>query len=386
MNTYIIDDNKLYREDDKGLYVDYVLCQADEGDATPRWTGPKIPYEMFREMTAWCEETQRRLKSEAMVLLFLDENNQWKHWYCPQETSGLSVESDDNSALYKEERKNYPDRQLGTLHHHCGVDAFQSGTDSSDEEDRDGLHFTIGNLDDDTYSLHARFCINGKSHDCPTESLVEMPKWMENVPEHARIDIMKGLLKAPTEGFKKDHFKELIEKVVDKKVYSPSAIGSYGGYGGHNGYNSYQGGHNSYQGGHKTSVTDEQAVSRLIQSESDWYPAGDKLARVWFVMNEDTETDLTDMIYALQQEADSKDAFSTQCQAFTAKLRKAINSAAWLRAEDLIGYLEEVNSIKEDDAMETAADEKEAQFTEDRMLQIEEQRAAYSENDSYWKA
>jgi hypothetical protein len=367
MSTYIIDDNKLYREDDKGLYRDYVLCQADEGDATPRWTGPKIPYGMFREMTAWCEETQRRLKSEAMVLLFLDENNQWKHWYCPQETSGLAVESSDDEALYREERKNFPDRQLGTLHHHCNVSAFQSGTDSSDEDDRDGLHFTIGDLDSKKYSLHARFCINGESHEAPIETLVEMPEWMKNVPEHARMDIMRGLLEAPTEGFKKDHFKDLIEKVVTKKTYS-SGIGGYSGYNGYNGYNYGKG---------KGVVTDDQAVTRLFLAQSDWFPSGDKLARLWFKFTKNIAVDIGDMIYALQQEADSKNAFSVECQAFTKALRQVIKSASWLRAEELIEYLEEVKSIQEDELQETLQEEKEAQFTEERQLQIEEHRATY---------
>ena len=369
MSTYIIDDNKLYREDDKGLYVDYVLCQADPGDATPTWTGPKIPFDMFREMTAWCEETQRRLKSEAMVLLFLDENNQWKHWYCPQETSGLAVESDDKSALYIEQRKLYPDRQLGTLHHHCDVSAFQSGTDSSDEDDRDGLHFTIGDLGSKEYSLHARFCINGESHECNTADVVAPPEWMENVPESVRPEIMAKLLSSPTTDFKKDHFKDLIEKVVTKKTYTQRGISGIGGYGGYSGYNGY--------GGQKAVVTDEQAILRLISKKETWFPLGDKLARVWFTMTEYVETDLGDIIFALQAEADSKDAFSLPCQTFTTCLRKCIGSASWLRAEELIEYLEEVRTIEEDDAMEEAADEKEAQFTEERMLQIEEHRATY---------
>jgi len=363
MATFIIDDDKLYREDDKGLYTDYVLCEADAGDATPRWTGPKIPFGMFREMTAWCEETQARLKSEAMVLLFLDENDQWKHWYCPQETSGMSVESDDKSALYIAERKTFPDRQLGTLHHHCNVGAFQSGTDSSDEDDRDGLHFTIGNLGSKEYSLHARFCINGESHDCPTESLVEAPLWMENVPESVRPEIMEKLLTEPTKNFKKDHFKDLIEKVVSKKTYTVS--GGIGGY------------YSAQNYGGKSIVTDEQAITRLMLAQSDWFPAGIRLAKEWFTIHKDEDVNIGDMVYALEQEAASKTAFSVECQSFTAALRKVVKSASWLRAEELIEYLEEIDTIQKDELQEFLTEEKEAQFTEERMLQIEEHRATY---------
>jgi hypothetical protein len=53
---------------------------------------------------------------------------------------------------------------FGTVHHHCSSSAFQSGTDHSDELSREGLHFTIGNLDKPfDLDIHARITI-GKTH------------------------------------------------------------------------------------------------------------------------------------------------------------------------------------------------------------------------------
>ncbi len=48
-----------------------------------------------------------------------------------------------------------------TVHHHCSADAFQSGTDEQNEKGQDGLHLTVGRMDEDRHDLHARFYLNG---------------------------------------------------------------------------------------------------------------------------------------------------------------------------------------------------------------------------------
>jgi len=342
MSTYIIDDNKLYLEDDKGLYVDYVLCEADEGEAVPRWNGPKIPFDTFREMTAWCEETQRRLESETMVLLFLDENNQWKHWYCPQETSGMSVKSDDESELYIEERKNYPDRQLGTLHHHCNTGAFQSPTDSNDEDDRDGLHFTIGDLGTKKYSLHARFCVNGESHECNTADVVEPPEWMENIPKNIRPGIMEKLLTAPTETFKEDHFKELIEKVVTEETFTPHIRSSIGGPYYRNAHSSQDVHPDIHPDVHEALIHD-CIITNLHNTRDKWEPKGRAFCKSFFGIDSDNEPiELYDIIQALESGGPPCLDSSKEARDFVAEIRIQLCPFKWPSINEIIEYLEEI--------------------------------------------
>lgn len=48
---------------------------------------------------------------------------------------------------------------IGSVHSHCNMKAFASGVDSKDEKDwPGGLHLTVGDLDEERYDLHARFC------------------------------------------------------------------------------------------------------------------------------------------------------------------------------------------------------------------------------------
>ncbi len=51
---------------------------------------------------------------------------------------------------------------FGTVHHHCAAGAFQSSTDTANEESQDGLHITIGCMSNkECYDIHARFYRKG---------------------------------------------------------------------------------------------------------------------------------------------------------------------------------------------------------------------------------
>ncbi len=52
---------------------------------------------------------------------------------------------------------------FGSTHSHGSMAAFQSGHDTKDETCKEGLHITIGNLDKDKYSLHARVCVHDRN-------------------------------------------------------------------------------------------------------------------------------------------------------------------------------------------------------------------------------
>jgi hypothetical protein len=177
---------------------------------------------MWRELVAWCQVTQEEFTSEALSLFFYDtEENAWSYWIPPQETAGMTVSTDPDDPRYEKEREAYPDLQFGTLHHHCSTSAFQSGTDLSDEEDRDGLHFTIGKLGSAKLDVHARFCIEGSSHVIDAEDVVEAPKWLQDIPAKYQTGILKDLLASPEEDLEQwqEFFKDHLKK-VSKVAYN----------------------------------------------------------------------------------------------------------------------------------------------------------------------
>jgi hypothetical protein len=215
---YIIHDNTLFEEKQGPLVTTYTPFTIDQRPPIPQWNGPKIPWAMWQEMVAWCQVTQKKFGSEALVLLFFNQDtNQWFNWYCPQVTNGMTVKADEEDPEYKLQRKDFPDLQFGTLHHHCTADAFASGTDKSDEEDREGLHFTIGNIGSKEHSLHYRICIQGKCYKGNIVDVIEPPIEVTQLPEKYQRGLMELMLKDPVDSHLWDFTEPL--KNVKKTSY-----------------------------------------------------------------------------------------------------------------------------------------------------------------------
>jgi hypothetical protein len=69
------------------------------------------------------------------------------------------------------------------VHHHCSASAFQSSTDEQNEWNQDGLHLTVGRMDQERHDLHARFYLGGNGYE-PDLSLFWPidPELAEQVP------------------------------------------------------------------------------------------------------------------------------------------------------------------------------------------------------------
>lgn len=219
--NYIISEDTLYEEVVNPLYVTYKKFSLPVANPNPRWTGPKIPFALWQEMVAWCQVTQAKFKSEALVFLFLDvDKSEWKAWYLPQITNGMTVKADDKHEDYKEQRKQFPDLQFGSLHHHCTAAAFASSTDKEDEQNREGLHFTVGDIGSEEHSLHYRFCIEGACYEGEAHDVIDYALSIKTVPNKYRDKIHADMVKEPVQDFEKwDFEKEL--KNVTKPAYSP---------------------------------------------------------------------------------------------------------------------------------------------------------------------
>ena len=228
---HILAEDGVYQEIEHELYTGYKKLELPEGTATPQWKGAKVPFDLWVEMVQWCEVSFEKFKGETLCFLYYDlDNHAWSVLYPPQKSMGMTVEADLDDPRYADLRKQHGSSiQLGSLHHHCEISAFQSGTDSSDEDDRDGLHFTVGNLKDDKYSLHARFSIEGESHEIPVESVVEAPHWAVHIPEEYKADILKKALAMPTKhhNFVKDFTDQLDLVSVTKSSSRPYIDGGW---------------------------------------------------------------------------------------------------------------------------------------------------------------
>lgn len=202
MNT-VIYENKLYNKIDNHLFTTYQELETHSSDKLiPVFKGKKIPRNMWKEILSFMKQSYVKFKSETLVYLFYDEksNNPWSWWIPPQTTRGMAVQSDPDNPQYKLQRKNYPDIMFGTVHHHCSTSAFQSGTDELDEITREGIHFTIGNMDKTSdFDIHCRITIGNCHAEIPAETYIEMAenpfKKTANIPNNVQLDIQTYLHK-----------------------------------------------------------------------------------------------------------------------------------------------------------------------------------------------
>lgn len=105
-----------------------------------KWSGPKIPTELMRQMWATMKEFPKR---EIGFMLYINsENDEWYVKCPPQRGSGGSVFMEDKG-------EDVPDgfAWIGTVHTHPNMGAFWSGTDQNDQKAKYGLHLVFG-LDD----------------------------------------------------------------------------------------------------------------------------------------------------------------------------------------------------------------------------------------------
>jgi len=180
-NKIIKSNATIYEYHDGGVLHGYVKCRAADppaGDPWIAWKGAKIPHAMWQQMLQfliWTYDTTKpNGADEGMVQLFYnEETNHWLAWAPPQRGFGMTVKTLDDHPNWKQSEAFVGYQLVGTGHHHCSSSAFQSGTDRNDEQQANGLHFTVGNLDKAYVTLHARVVFNGNMRE------TQLFKWVE---------------------------------------------------------------------------------------------------------------------------------------------------------------------------------------------------------------
>jgi hypothetical protein len=163
----IIHNKTIYKHADLGgLFEGYVPSGEliDESLPTMTWKGGKIPFAMWQQMSAFFRHTFETKRSESQLRLFYHESmQQWRTGPLPQRfPSGMTTKELSDHPLYESTKAVLMEggyAQWGTAHHHCEAGAFQSGTDTKDEETTMGLHLTLGDMGKTMHSFHARVVV-----------------------------------------------------------------------------------------------------------------------------------------------------------------------------------------------------------------------------------
>jgi hypothetical protein len=149
---------------DLGLYTGDIAVAVPNMAVPPRlyWTGAPIDRTTFRTALAFLKWTHDRHQVEGQARFFYNvDTHKWLPVVLPQYiwSAGHTREVEENNEtkeaiLEKLFTAGYG--EAGTIHHHSGMGAFQSGGDKTDELSRHGFHVTVGHMHGDLADFHAR--------------------------------------------------------------------------------------------------------------------------------------------------------------------------------------------------------------------------------------
>ena len=140
------------------------------------YSGPKFTPEMWHQILSFFRWTNKEMQSESQVRLYVNlKLGRWAAWAFPQEArTGMSARELPVQEIVEQAKARFNSWQsepsddwlyFGTVHHHCSASAFQSSTDEQNEWNQDGLHITVGKMDQDVHDLHARLYLDGNCFD-----------------------------------------------------------------------------------------------------------------------------------------------------------------------------------------------------------------------------
>ena len=136
-------------------------------EKTAKMNIKKIPGGQIARVIAFFKEVYAQYYGESIVLLFYDEERK-VYKIVPPHQKVTAAACDYNKGITIEGMQ-----MIGTIHSHARMSAFHSGVDDHDEEHFDGLHITIGNVNDDEVSISASIVANGHRFKVEPEEYVE---------------------------------------------------------------------------------------------------------------------------------------------------------------------------------------------------------------------
>lgn len=136
----------------------------------------KIPAVTFARIVDFFKKVYDEYRSESVVVLMYNEETKKYKIRVPFQ----KVSAADLSYLRVTPTDGYIN--MCTIHSHAAFSAFHSGVDDKDEEHFDGLHVTVGNVDEENFSVSSSIVINGHRF------RVEPSEYIEGVETDGEID------------------------------------------------------------------------------------------------------------------------------------------------------------------------------------------------------
>jgi len=182
-------DGTIVLQQDLGLYAGPIPIMIDKIEhPILEWKGALISDTLWGQIVSFMRWTYEKYKSEAQMRLFYNEEfDIWGAGVMPQyiKTGMSSEEIADHEK--REEVFNLFDvnlgwREAGTVHHHCSMSAFQSDTDLNDEKDKNGLHITLGDMNNKiAHGFHARASFRKIMYGINPADWIETTVYSDNV-------------------------------------------------------------------------------------------------------------------------------------------------------------------------------------------------------------
>ena len=240
----LVSDNRLFTKVETPLYTGWRKVPGikliPEKEARFTWHGSRIPFRLWEQIVCFMRWSQETHHQEALLTLFYNTNEKlWAADVFPQRPAGMTVNYLPDHPDYKIVRKRYGTGwvQMGSVHHHCGMAAFQSGTDHSDEIDRDGFHVTLGKMREKELDIHCRASFEGVMYNTSPELWIECPKWMLEIPKSyigSIVSLSKAYVIPKDVSFPEDWKQRIV--LCGNGVHHNGGQSSFPGYGyGHDG-------------------------------------------------------------------------------------------------------------------------------------------------------
>lgn len=167
---YVVAKGGIFLHKDNGLIEATVKVDTipflKEVAPSARLRLPKLPPQLMVQALLFFRRVYRLYASEAMVLLHYSSDQCRYVLHCPQQQVGPA------SINYNSGERFDGFQLVGTIHSHASMSAFHSGIDDADEQHFDGLHITIGCLDQPYFKVSCSIVVNGQRFPMPPSKAI----------------------------------------------------------------------------------------------------------------------------------------------------------------------------------------------------------------------
>ena len=196
-------------------------------DVYLKLTMPKLPFSIIIDVWNFFRKVNEEENAEAIVALTYDEK-EYGLAVPSQEVSGASVDYKLDDII----------NVIGTIHSHNTMAAFHSGTDDADESKMDGIHITLGNVDESFPSISCSVTKNNQRFMIRLPQLFDFTKSVPGFDLKSAMKKVKSKTFAVSKGintdFKTDEFGNFSGRRANQSYFNDreydkgSVVGLYG--------------------------------------------------------------------------------------------------------------------------------------------------------------